>query len=181
MKQPRDSQRSKLYKAERIAEVDSKSYPDLSDCQNYILKCLKSKRLLKLYPFMNGVFVEVKDGRGCRNASGGRYSITLPRWARTEWVMLHELAHTITMRKYVKRVAPHGREYAVVYLNLVRIFLGRESEKQLKLAFKTHRVKYRKPRKPIVGRPKGVIPEGLRKYLESKRTAKPIEDLQHGS
>lgn len=168
MSKVRDSQRRKLYKAEREAKLDETPLPTVLDCHNYVHKCLKSKRLLKTYPFMRGAKIGIKDGRRTRIARGGRFYLNLPRWARTKWVVLHELAHTITIRGNPRPVPGHGREYAAVFLKLVHLFLGADEAKRLKAAYKANKVKFR-PKRAGTPRPKGVMPEGLRKYLEAKR------------
>jgi putative metallohydrolase (TIGR04338 family) len=63
--------------------------------------------------------------------------VALPRWGRSERVILHELAHHATPRY----CAAHGPEYARTFLDLVRHFMGREVAQQLEEAFESHRVK----------------------------------------
>jgi putative metallohydrolase (TIGR04338 family) len=69
--------------------------------------------------------------------------IKLPRWAWSHWVALHELAHLATPNE----VAWHGREFARVYLELVRRFMGEDSATLLRASFKNHRVKFRPARR----------------------------------
>jgi len=38
---------------------------------------------------------EVRDGRGTKWARGSRHKISLPKWARTKVVVLHEIAHSL--------------------------------------------------------------------------------------
>jgi putative metallohydrolase (TIGR04338 family) len=107
----------------------------------------------------------VGDGRARRSAcwDADEYVIKLPKWARTEWVILHEMAHWITDRATVPRAdgrglwirqydpehAAHGKEFAAVYLELVRLQLGAEATKALKAAYKANRVKRDKQPQPI--------------------------------
>jgi hypothetical protein len=60
--------------------------------------------------------------------------------------VLHELAHTITVREYGVYVAGHGWQFCAVYLGLVLCILGREKHDVLKAAFKAHRIRFTPPR-----------------------------------
>jgi putative metallohydrolase (TIGR04338 family) len=81
----------------------------------------------------------VKDGRGTRCAYSYGGEIGLPRWARKEWVILHELAHELTANKF----AAHGPEFVACYLRLVEIFLGFEQRQKLGAEFLKRNVKTR--------------------------------------
>jgi hypothetical protein len=63
--------------------------------------------------------------------------IALPKWARSERVMLHEIAHHAAPRD----AAAHGPEYARIYVELVRTFMGEKPAARLLAAFEAHRVK----------------------------------------
>jgi hypothetical protein len=78
------------------------------------------------------------------------------------WVVCHETAHTIHLRlisrgtgygtggKYGDRLrggAWHGREFAFIYLIVVRYMMGKEAHDALKASFKKHKVKFSLPRK----------------------------------
>jgi len=106
----------------------------------------------------------VGDGRARRNAcwDASCYEIKLPQWARTEAVILHEMAHWIVDRALVTRIdgmgyvrqydsdhAAHGIEFAAVLLELVRLQLGAEATKALKAGYKEKRVKRDKQPQPI--------------------------------
>jgi hypothetical protein len=145
-KKPRDSQRAKLYRAER--EAFQKTTYDtfvgegsLEDVKAYVNNCLTHVYWKKHYKLL---YVIVEDGRGSPRARAVvlRQALKMPKWSRKPWVILHELAHLVTPRG----AAFHGREFAEVYLDLVRHFLGQEAESRLKASFKTHRVKYTKKR-----------------------------------
>ena len=83
--------------------------------------------------------VQVRDGRGRRHAGAlqNQGVILLPRWSRRERVILHELAHLATPSSF----APHGPEYAAVYLELVQHFMGAAAAGGLGGSFRTHRVR----------------------------------------
>jgi putative metallohydrolase (TIGR04338 family) len=144
----RDSQRGKVYAAENAAFDKSKS-EDLSvaECQAFIDKCLNSKGLQSKYPKATRRY-KVTDGRGRRTACYAPLinQLRVPRWARSRWVLLHELAHALVF-SFSDSHAPHGWEFCECYLYLVRVFLGRWAEDALKAEFKARRVRYRPPRK----------------------------------
>jgi putative metallohydrolase (TIGR04338 family) len=143
----RDTQRKKVYDAEDAAFDKSKS-EELSvlECQAFIDKCLSSKVLQRKYPraARRGYF-KVADGRGRRRAcyAPGYEELRIPRWARSRWILLHELAHGLTYPSQPW----HGWKFCECYLYLVRVFLGRGAEEILKTEFKARRVKFREPRK----------------------------------
>jgi len=108
----------------------------------------------------------VGDGRGRRRAcwQASSYEIKLPHWARTEAVILHEMAHWIVdvakvpprdgsvrfwETQYPANHAAHGVEFAAVLLELVRLQLGADAAKALKASYKARRVKRDKQPQPI--------------------------------
>lgn len=136
----RDSQRSREYDAERQAftSADGFSGPPLfktaAECQSFVDDVCRTEGI---EPIM------VKDGRGRVNA--GAYfasrTITLPRWARSRHVILHEIAHHMNRDLNPAPLAPHGPEFARTYLDLVRRILGSDEALSLLACFKIHRVK----------------------------------------
>ena len=162
---PRDSQRSKLYKSEWEAsssyEKELSVFQSMSECQNYVDKILKSKWFRKHWPEVEEIYVN--PGKGCVRANASRTvcekrlytkegrikekkkyvvgEIKLPKWAREDWIILHEVCHVVTC---YSKYAAHGREYASNYLKLVQHFIGKEYSDELKRAFKRNRVKYSK-------------------------------------
>lgn len=150
----RDSQRKKLYTAERSVFGGNAStarvgvpLPTVEDVEKYVDKVM-SRKVVKRYFRTDPV--KVADGRGTRWAfARGSSKINIPRWARTEWVVLHELAHildTRDQRKVGDRRAAHGWQFAGTYLFLVRTMLGKDAAADLKASFRKHRVKFTKPR-----------------------------------
>lgn len=91
--------------------------------------------------------VEIRDGRGIRHASSAyepetrRCVFSFPRWARTKPVVLHELAHAASFRRY-GLVAAHGPEFAAVFLELVARHLGPAARERLRRAFVVLNVGY---------------------------------------
>jgi putative metallohydrolase (TIGR04338 family) len=144
----RDSQRSKVYKAEEAFYRASGRLETVWAIEHYV-NLLKSNQALKVkYGQYLEVPIRVKDGRGNKRASAHRNFIVMPVWARYEGVVLHELAHVINIRKYYSRyinrtIAGHGWEFCEVYLTLVYHMMGKEAYETLKKSFKAHGVKYK--------------------------------------
>ena len=147
MAQPRDTQRQKVYDSENAAFDKRKSEGmTVAEAQAFIDKCCSSAVLRRRYP-RAGIEFTVTDGRGRRRACFTPWpynELRMPRWSRSRWVLLHELAHALT---FSRKQAWHSWEFCECYLYLVRVFLGRGQEELLKREFKARRVKYRPPRK----------------------------------
>lgn len=148
---PRDSQKSKLYAAEREAleglVAEQWGAGEVAVIQAWVDKILSSAWWRRRYPSVRKVVVE--DGAGHRSAMAKRRDlrliIELPLWARKDWVVLHELAHHATDAKHWG-VAAHGREFARVYVELVEHIMSKEAGDALRAAFREGKVKYSKPR-----------------------------------
>jgi putative metallohydrolase (TIGR04338 family) len=141
---PRDSQRAKLYEAERALPTGQR-YTTVAECQAFIDSVLDRKLVQRHYPNANTTWrVEVRDGRGHTHATGNAYTgiIQAPTWARTQRVLLHELAHVLTPVDS----AHHGWEFAACLAFLARQVMGIENEAKLLAAFKANKVRYRKPK-----------------------------------
>ncbi len=142
MARARDSQRSKVYKAQRV--IDGKSFfNSVPKTQAYVDKITRSVWWKKQH---RGYIktVKVKDGRRRKRASAyGANTIVMPSWSRYEMVILHELAHCIVHSYDAPEIeAGHGRLYASLFLKIVKRFMGKWEHDQLKASFKRHRVKY---------------------------------------
>lgn len=136
----RDNQRQKLYNAESESlHGQGRKFKDLKEVNQYVKKICKSHCWKKQG---GALYIEVHDGRGRRRAGAySRYDITLPRWSRQEWVVLHELAHTlINFNK--SYTASHGPEFAKCFLGLIKRFMGIENYNLLKAAYKKYHVHY---------------------------------------
>jgi len=103
-KPPRDFQRSKVYSWERAVFGRPTEKMTIDQCVEFAEKIC-------------GFKVEVKDGRGRRKACAYRNSrtISLPRWARCEWVVIHECSHLLTPNEF----ASHGAEYMGIYIEML--------------------------------------------------------------
>lgn len=140
----RDSQRSKVYKAERAIDSYATALPQIADIERFVKKAWASKRVQKAWPKATRIYLpEVGDGRG-RTSAGGTYNgILMPVWSRNSVIVLHELAHCIVARQYGSKPAGHGWQFAGVFLKLVLYMIGREAYNELKRSFKAHRVRHK--------------------------------------
>ncbi len=151
MKPPRDSQRQKVYDAERTTPMwDEAKFETLGELEVWLKGIMARAWFKRRWPTFREL--RVMDGRGRRHACGEGSGISshpivgyikMPLWARTRIVALHELAHCLI----VGNVAPHGREYCKVYAELVQFGMGKDDSDALKKAFRAHRAKYSTPRK----------------------------------
>lgn len=169
----RDTQRARLYAADDVLEAYAVPLPKVEDMERYVKKVWASKRLAADYPrAWRGGLPTVKDGRGhSRNATGGWAGIDMPKWSRKSNVVLHELAHVITIREWTSQTAGHGWRYCGVFLRLVLIMMGREAHDALKASFKQHRVRFTAPRKgkPLSPERRAQLVERLAAYRATQR------------
>ena len=97
----------------------------------------------KKHNYFYSIPVEVLDGRGRRKACAiGMRVIKLPKWARYESVILHELTHLVIHSRFGYMVAAHGTEFAKMLLLMVHHFMGQGDCEKLKASFKEHKVHY---------------------------------------
>jgi hypothetical protein len=102
---PRDTQRARLYRAEDEVAV-GRSLPTLERLQAYVEEVRAAAWFVARWGERS---FEVRPGFGHRHATADRDGrLQLPRWSRTELVVLHEMAHPLTPAGY----APHGPEFA---------------------------------------------------------------------
>lgn len=142
MKKPRDSQRARLYRAERgrLGEPSVHAPPTMTmtEIRRWVGRLTRSSWWRRRFPGCR--YIAVRDGRGRRSAAGqncGHFGvIKLPRWARNPLVVLHEVAHAVQPR----RTAAHGPEFARIYLDLVRRWIGPRTAVRLNTAMRRERV-----------------------------------------
>ena len=138
MMAPRDSQRSRVYEAERKVYVVG-GVMTLAECQQWVDGIVSwawwapRSRITK---------VGVRSGRGSTawaKKEGFLPIIVLPPRQRCKWIILHELAHHMTP----SHNASHGPEFCANYVALTRQFLGKEQGDALKVAFRAMKVSVR--------------------------------------
>ena len=149
----RDNQRSKVYAAERILDTRTflEEIPDFKDCEKLINKITKSRYVQNKYPRVpEKVDVIAKRSGGWSFANSSRNYIKLSKYGQRNWIVIHEVAHIVSKRTYGIHIAGHGWQFAKVYLDLVRHFMGKDAHAALKESFKSHRVRTRQKKKRIL-------------------------------
>ena len=129
----RDSQRARLYRAE--GEVDTgRALPTVPLLQAYVDDLVQTDWFEARWGTRS---IQVRPGHGHRRATADEHGVLqMPRWARSELVLLHEVAHCLTP----PGCAPHGAEYAGILLCLVRRRMGLAPAQALEEAFLGQRV-----------------------------------------
>jgi len=151
MKEARDFQRGLVYKSEDQA-FDKRKEPEfqtIEQCYLVVDKIINCN----YWKSYNGVKkIYIKDGRGRRRACawskgihGKRNEISLPKWSRSTWIIIHECAHILTS-KTDKGTAPHGAVFCTHYVNLVGQILGYYAQSLLESRFDENGVKVIKQR-----------------------------------
>lgn len=141
----RDAQRQKVYDSEICLHWarEPTYFLTIESCQEYVDRLLATTFFKNRWPRLESVCVDA--GRSIVHAWTEGTRISLPRWARCEWVILHELSHAI-VNTYYPDGAAHGREFCSVYLQLVKWQLGHEAWQVLRSTFVENRVRHRLPR-----------------------------------
>ena len=145
----RDSQRAKLYRAERDVVPRGQTFISVADMQAYVDRLVQSAwfagRWRYCHQGAHGHPFLVTDGRGRRRACCTGRTIKMPLWARSELFLLHELAHGINCWEHCD-VRTHGWRFASILLDLVRHCMGKDTAAALRESFRRHRVRYTKLR-----------------------------------
>ena len=139
----RDSQRGKLYKAERSLDIfRSPRLETVGEIEQYCEKVANSVWFDKQYPKRKFKKFTIGDGRHRKSACGNiNGTIKFPKSLRSELIVLHEIAHTVT-----HALPHHGYEFANNMLLLVKHLSAHDS---LKAAFKAHKVRFTPKRKAV--------------------------------
>ncbi len=128
-----------LYTAEEmLREKWGKRFRTVSEVEKYLEGIIGVPDFREKFCHCKGFCVF--DGRGSQLARGrfvnGEFHLTLPRWARVELIILHELAHCLSWDG-------HGPVFCSYYLKLVRRFMGEEMYVELRDWFDDFGVKRR--------------------------------------
>lgn len=133
---PRDSQRARLYRAE--GEVDAgRRLPTVERMQAWVDALAATEWFVARWGAQS---FDVRPGFGHRRATADPVTaiLQMPKWARSELVLLHEVAHCLTPVTF----ASHGPEYAGVLLALARRGMGPGTAQLLEDAFARERVRW---------------------------------------
>ena len=131
-------QAGRLYAAEALSGIkQNHGTLTLKQCQAFTNRVIARKYVKDNYRDLKTVIV--LDGRGRRKACADRIGfqavIKLPKWARNEYVILHEVAHHLTY------LNGHRAGFASCLLDLVRIFIGKDEADALQAAYHLKGVK----------------------------------------
>ena len=160
---PRDSQRSRVYRAE--TPLASSPLPGLPACAGFADRVVGSLWWQLRFPDLGlGDIPRFRPGNGARQAflreDDGGPTITLPRRYRTKGVVLHELTHWALHREV--DLPHHGWTFARVLVDATLEFLGSERADELEEAFRAQRVRIGSPaRTEPGGRPRYGFDERL--------------------
>ena len=167
-------QAKRLYAAEELSGIKYGDALTLKECQKFVDKVIARKYVLEAYGIQAKRPITVLDGRGRRKACAtfyyGQRAIKLPRWARTRYVILHEVAHHLT------DLNGHKAEFASCLLDLVRHFMGKESAEALQGAYHLKGVK-------VVGKngpTKARCPQSKREWVAQKKESERIRKQLQG-
>ncbi len=143
---PRDSQRSRVYRAE--TPVGGGRLPHLDHCAAFVDEVVGSLWWAARFPEHGLADVpRLRPGQGARQAfyreDPGRPTITLPRRYRTTGVVLHELAHWAL--KNVHDLPVHGRTFTRLLLDATMEFGGAGRADRLAAGYTEHKVRVGKP------------------------------------
>lgn len=121
----RDYQRSAVYAWEasqegRAMHEEVYSHEATADMLQRVWKAERGRYGLAKRPAP-----QFKDGRGTRHARAGGGRVNLPRWARNDWVILHELAHCLAGRL---RGGGHGPRFVGIMIGLLARHAGRDGQ-----------------------------------------------------
>lgn len=135
----RDQQRSRVYAAENAAFDKSKSEGmTVEQVERFVEEVWNSRTVERMRRSIWTRAPRVHDGRGHRRAVSYGGMIAIPLWARSRWVVLHELAHELTTQE-----PAHGPHFVANYLTLVERFLGFEARERLGAEMRKRNVKTR--------------------------------------
>lgn len=131
----RDQQRQRVYDAENALPSNGREYPTVADCKRRVNQIVNSA-WWKKRTHKRRRLVSVHDGRGHRRAVSYGGTIALPKWARNDRVILHELAH-----EACPRGEKHGSQFARTYYDMVRRFWSVEMAERLLVEYAARGVK----------------------------------------
>ena len=135
---PRDEQRKRLYAAERQVKAFLRdTLPTIGEMQAFVDSILRNRWMQTYFAASVVAPIRVIGGRQ-RPATAMNFlsTISMPKWSRTKFLVIHEVSHILAARCFGEDViAAHGPEYGTLFLELVEHFLGAEDALDLPEAF----------------------------------------------
>lgn len=150
----RDSQRSRLYRAEGV-QPRTPQLSTLAECDEWLDRLITRRAFRNRWGGIVDSVPRLHDGRGRRHAAGSASGMWLPRWARRPDLLMHELAHVIVCRigqSTGSAHAAHGWLFAQTLLEMTRIAFGAEQARLLRASYRVEAVRHRSPRPKREGR-----------------------------
>lgn len=136
MRRPRDTQRSRVYAWEReaCAALMGRSefepeFKTLEECQAYADPIWRKERGRVGLAGQVAPSIERPNMGQRRALAHADHRITLPRWARNRWVILHEMAHRLTPRD-----EGHGPRFVGVLIGLLARWCDLDATELMRMA-----------------------------------------------
>jgi hypothetical protein len=141
---PRDVQRRRLYHAERqVSAYKRDLLPTIPDIELFVDQMLASHWLRTQFTPKVLEQIRVVSGRQNRTAYACGSTISMPRWARSKFIVIHEVCHVVCDRYFGNDfIAGHGVEFATLQVAMVTHFLGEQDGRELHQAFMRYGVKH---------------------------------------
>lgn len=152
-----DSIRSKVYASEHAAWTihRGKTYTSQKQVARRA-KAVVERAYIKRHYGSTHIRVEPRraNAKACCTHYGHIHVLQFPNartheeqsWSWTDWVICHEVSHALTANNHPSAPA-HGREFAIVMLDVVRNVMGRKAHDVLKAEYRKRGVPVTKPRK----------------------------------
>lgn len=135
----RDGQRQKAYDAERVLSKHA-TRMSAEHLEALLFRIVNNPEVRRKYGQINPKLRMTR--RGATTSRGGRYSIAIAPGHMTDWILIHEVAHS-----YTHHIDPgHDWLWAIVYLDLVKMFMGDNAYADLKQAFRRGKVRHTVPK-----------------------------------
>ena len=170
MPKNKNDQTQRLYKAENYIGniLEKKEEWTLEECQKYVDKLLKKKRIQDNYPWAKNHKIFVTHGGTGRRMAYATFThrgptIKLPPWARNQYVVLHEVAHHLDCFE-----DGHTDSFATILLDLVRRELGKDKAELLQASYHLHGVKIQSGKKVVKAR----CPQSKKEWVAEQRQSK---------
>lgn len=135
---PRDSQRTKVYEWEgrcvrelAHASIYDADFKTLEECAAYATPIWRKERGRAGQAGIRAPSIERPSWGQRRALAHFDHRITLPRWARSRWVILHELAHRLNAGQ---SASAHGPRFVGLLMGLVARWLEYDATQLMALA-----------------------------------------------
>ena len=138
---PRDLQRKRVYAAESQVKAFLRDLlPTIGEMQGFVDSILRNRWSQDYFGSRMLAPIAVRGGRRQRQRRALAHcfmsEISIPRGARSKFIVTHEVCHILTDRFHGQdRTAAHGPEFATFELMLVNHFVSEEDARDLLAAF----------------------------------------------